>query len=176
MARHSALLFRMCPPLWFYNQTSKTAFLTHNRTDVSRDRTGYEFRSSLSLPQKTDSPILWLFLVKNTTDNVQINNLKHKYIHDIFAGSAKFISHPLVTLLLCAFLISTVRATWTIHNARQCEEKIDQHAVLDLYYGCWVQSLPYYYAVYIRRELMKEHNVPKDCVQILAHGHSKNNV
>jgi hypothetical protein len=68
--------------------------------------------------------------------DVQINNLTHKQLPDIFARSAKFISHQLVTLQLCAILISPVRATRTIHQARQCEEQIDQHAVLNLYYGC----------------------------------------
>jgi hypothetical protein len=79
MARHSALLFRLCPPSWFYSQTPKTAFLTLTKEQLyPGTKQGKNFVLH-SPPKDIRSHTVAFFLIKNTTDNVQINNLKHTH-------------------------------------------------------------------------------------------------
>jgi len=104
-ARHSALLFRLWPPSWFYNQTSKTEQLypgpKHGKNFV------------LHPPPKDIILYYWLFLVKNTTD-VQIN-LNHTHNFTIFSQDLKSL-FPISWSHYNCVRISDIHGTCYTHN------------------------------------------------------------
>ena len=83
MARHSALCFGCVHRHGFITKSQKPRFL-HSKQNSCIQGKNRVRTSFFSLQQKTDILILWLFLVKNTTD-VQINNLKHTHKFKIFS-------------------------------------------------------------------------------------------